>query len=289
MEENLVLYRGDSTKIKEFDTKKTFKHCLLGQGIYLTDKLEVADSYRDKGSYHTNQRDNTLVNHIANISKEEALKQALVEFALRKWKESHNTDKLNPKKAEEAIQRFKYDFFNLQDAGCIEIENKRLTDKTKQYVTFTTVKLIEKNALKEGYLTEFHFPKAYLERNIINVDSSKQDKGFLEILYSQNLVRFRLTHEATLLAFRKSLRHIPEKFMVKTQFPTLELFIEEVYRYGFRRLELDYNKIRSALRDYGILGFEYNGGMRIGGCGYHRAFVLWDDSFVNEHKVSRRR
>ncbi len=29
------------------------------------------------------------------------------------------------------------------------------------------------------------------------------------------------------------------------------------------------------------------GGVRVGGCGYHRAFSIWDDEYVNKHRVDR--
>ena len=44
------LYRGDSSKIKEFNLNKTNSYSLLGKGIYLTDTKRVAETYRDKGT-----------------------------------------------------------------------------------------------------------------------------------------------------------------------------------------------------------------------------------------------
>ena len=45
----MKLYRGDSEKISQFDFNKTYSHCLVGQGIYLTDNIDVANTYRTKG------------------------------------------------------------------------------------------------------------------------------------------------------------------------------------------------------------------------------------------------
>lgn len=48
-----------------------------------------------------------------------------------------------------------------------------------------------------------------------------------------------------------------------------------------------FNDIKRILKPYGYFGFEYSGGIRIGGCGRHRAFSIWDEDFVNNHKVDR--
>lgn len=47
--QTIKLYRGDSTPIEHFDMRKTDKNALFGQGIYLTDNPEIADSYKSKG------------------------------------------------------------------------------------------------------------------------------------------------------------------------------------------------------------------------------------------------
>lgn len=43
----LRLYRGDSTKVVKFDFNKTRKYSLVGQGIYLTNSIKIAQSYRE--------------------------------------------------------------------------------------------------------------------------------------------------------------------------------------------------------------------------------------------------
>lgn len=46
----LTLYRGDYTRIRKFAFHKTNRNCFVGQGIYLTDSIEIADTYRTKGA-----------------------------------------------------------------------------------------------------------------------------------------------------------------------------------------------------------------------------------------------
>lgn len=75
----LTLYRGDSTKIAEFDLHKTYKNCLYGQGIYLTNSLEVAHSYRTKEATESQWQEPILfVGKAAN--RPEAFAKAFEQF-----------------------------------------------------------------------------------------------------------------------------------------------------------------------------------------------------------------
>lgn len=75
----LILYRGDATKIDEFQVKETRKSCLYGRGIYLTVDKEVANDYRVKDNQRHHSRNDMLC--YREETRNGAIKHA--EFALK--------------------------------------------------------------------------------------------------------------------------------------------------------------------------------------------------------------
>jgi len=63
-----------------------------------------------------------------------------------------------------------------------------------------------------------------------------------------------------------------------------DIFKNLVKENGFPYRALNYQRARRALQEYGYRGFEYPGGMITQGV-RHRAFCVWDEDFVNEHKM----
>lgn len=258
----LELYRGDSSKIKEFEFNKTSKHCLFGQGVYLSDSKRVADSYRDKGidtNDHEVQLAKTIVPGMARIHKEPLLKAGFDTFVEIHWNQRFNyplkKSSIEYKKLVDELSDVWY--FGLED-NTISI-TKTLIGVTH---THTVVRVVWKR-FTVGYLSTFHFDEQFLLNNVVNLDACLFDDSFLGLVYDNQLQIF-------------------------TPYDTRENFIKHNRTGRVQRASnKDWNRLRVVLEPYGIIGFQYNGGLRIGGHGRHRAFVIWDDDYVNRHKVSR--
>ena len=262
----LELYRGDSSKIKEFDFDKTNKHCLFGQGIYLTNNKKIAESYREKGNY-VNEDNNTLAfirGSATPVKKEVILKQAFEKFIEIHWNEKFNYP---IKKNSDVYKRLVSDlhdkwYFALQDQIVKVEQNSHYTFIKGNERTYSAKVIWIRNII--GYITTFHFDEQYVSNNVINIDSSQHDESFLGLVYDNNIDIF--TSYNTRESFIRNNRSSVINCNIHTK---------------------NWIKLRHLLEPYGIIGLEYHGGRRLGGGYHHRAFVLWDDEFVNNHKVSR--
>lgn len=267
----LELYRGDETKIDEFKFNKTDKHCLFGQGVYLTDNKQVAESYRIKGS---RVYDNEILLSFmrfpsdSHVRKEPVLKEAFDKFVEFHWKERFN---YSMKTTSKEYQRL---VDELSDVWYYALKDGTITvDKTYNYgirvkIDSVTIRVIWKR-LQIGYLSVFQFDNDYLLRNIINLDAGNFDTEFLKLVYEHKISIFS-----------------DDKFI---QVPSVDEFINR-HRHsricGGMYTKKAWAKLRNILKPYGIIGFQYDGGIRIGGSRRHRAFVIWDEDYVNNHKVA---
>lgn len=93
----LRLYRGDSTKIVKFDFNKTRKYSLVGQGIYLTNSIKIAQSYREK---NTSSRNDCVTERLYyGYDAFEWKKQAFNAFVINEYKAKfpdHASIKITP-------------------------------------------------------------------------------------------------------------------------------------------------------------------------------------------------
>ena len=235
----IKLYRGDSDKIEEFDFNKTNKSCLLGQGIYLTNNLSVAETYRTKGARN---RSYAFVATITAKTKTEAIASALKQYI------KHYKGKNEKGLEKEFKEKIEKEVIKITRLGYYQQRNQdwHFEFQEKEYA---------------GYISIFEFPEPFFTRNCINFDASDPDKHFLEILENEEL----WINEKFHTEFLKNKRHT--------------LFYET--------RAIKFNKLINILKDYGVHGFEYNGGKRLGGTLKHRAFSVWDEEFVNRHKVGQ--
>ena len=292
LNKTIVLYRGDNEKIKEFNISKTHKYCLVGQGIYLTNKESVAESYRIKGKryFNNNVQDITLFNGWVK-NKEEAVKTAWPMFL----NEMHHREygvTFNPKSKNSAlfVSRMQDAWYNMEHSGAVDIRRINTESRSSLEWHFEIILKVSGD-LKEGYITTFEFPKDMFNRNVYNVEGHHGDSGLIDIL----------------------LPHMPAEAVVKYQAiannryswyeqPRGMSFLLNMIREGvlsnktsgrskrrFTYNERVWQTLRNILEPYGVIGLEYSGGIYTGGCGNHRAFCIWDDDFVNQHKVSRHR
>jgi hypothetical protein len=273
MVETIRLYRGDHVKIRKFEAYKTSVHSLVGQGFYLTDNEKVAQSYRLKGS-GIGSTENVLLNQEVenmNVAREMAL-AGYIRFQL--CRDRHYKIANDPKKVEALKPAYRSDFERLLEDGTISIKWFQGTagERTRRFQAIYLPDDI-------GYITSFDFPRKHLESNVLNLETRTPDPGLLDVAWERGCVRksVRMTRTRTKENFDQPLE-------TKEQLHAL------VSSNGVFPAMFNCNKLKDIVqREYGIIGFEYKGGIRIGGLGTHRAFNLFDERFVNEHRTERYR
>lgn len=272
----LILYRGDSNKIKEFKYKETNKYCLLGQGIYLTNKESVAHTYRTKGTRESNKE---ILFSGQSDNRATALEEGFYWYCIEKWKEDkgcmtkYPTDPKQKKKFEDP---HRLEYSRLIEKGDIVasytdvigmVQYKSQKVKRSLKVVWT------KPHVEIGYVTRFEFEEDHFNKAMFHVDQPCYDTTFWTLVYNNGM--FVGTPRDNLSDYVKE--NTGKKVMPSTIVPGL---LGRVTRPNWLKLQ-------RLLRPLGYLGFEYDGGVRLGGGHRHRAFCVWDENFVNEHKVER--
>lgn len=290
-ENTIKLYRGDSTKINEFVFGQTSKHCLVGQGIYLTNKESVADTYRTKGTWYFLREEPDVVLFIGYAdNKEAAVRAAWPKFLdvmhVKEYGISYN------KKSRAAglfESRMQDQWYNMVHSKAIDIsrcESKPGCGNPKWHFEIT---LRSTKHTSAGFITTFEFPKDMFNNNVYNVDGWHNDSGLIEILLPH------MTAEAAEKYARYVGIHFSLGGLPKGSDFLLKMVIEGIlnapttngYDKYYQIKDKAWRRLRHILEPYGVIGFEYDGGSYVGGCGRHRAFCIWDDDFVNKHKVCR--
>jgi hypothetical protein len=280
--ELLTLYRGDSTKIKEFEFNKTEAHSLVGQGIYLTTSLSVASSYRVKG--HSTRDLSNFTMTVSAPTRSEAYDLFFEDYFLeylRFWglRSSHpEGSKLRRNLHELLKSNFRLALQEGQvtskySAVDFDFKKRRLEDSTRITVTWKKT-----GAPPVGYLTRFVFDRRSFEAGVIRIDGAIRDPLFWEILWEKGL-KFGTPYDtkAEYIQYNSNAGH----WYRRDLHPHLQ------GRSSVTSSLLQ--SLRRALQPYGYLGFEYQGGRYLGGLGAHRAFCIWDESYVNTHRVERSR
>ena len=280
----LVLYRGDSEKIHEYKFNKTFSHSLVGQGIYLTDSLKIANTYREKGSSVKNKKE-LFLGHVAN--RAEALEEAFKAYCKDIWNEKNGYRCRPTEKEFLSLQKnYRSEWTRLVETGAVEAKYithplsrygkpggrisasgaaNRAHQKARKKLELPFISVELNRDIVIGYISRFVFDKDYVDRNVLHVDRPCKDAEFWGLMYDAKITI------GTPYSDRDS--------YVKGNLNTKIL--------ADRHQHTVWNKIRHVLIPYGIIGFEYDGGMRLGGGFHHRAFCIWDENFVNSHKVER--
>ena len=289
MDQEVILYRGDFEPIDEFRVAKTHSFCLLGKGIYLTTKQRVADSYRIKGAMnlydprkrHRHKKD-TLWSGQCN-NRLEAYENAFPHFLTQvhnyqvsdryleltgktnylyvsKMYKTPRKKRIIPKQTKEESRIFleaREKFDDMISNGEIVAEYGKNGDHRE-------IAVIHYHGKKIGYVTSFRFKQSELKNHMFVMENIS-DKGFWELMW-ENDVRIGLLSENK------------ENYVAKN-------LGRPMYYVGYG--DEIFSKIRKLLEPYGYLGFEYAGGLHIGGYGYHRAFCVWDECWLNQRKIAR--
>lgn len=266
----LTLYRGDAEKISRFDLSKTDKMCSFGQGVYLTDNVTVAHSYRTKGAKDTSRYYNPTLFNSSAKDRPDALNKAFLNYVDRYISNNRlgvsHCPRRAPKKHAALSAQLREVFDQLVlDKKIVAEYGAGYQPSGKRYLTVTQ----EIDGFDIGYVTEFSFLRSTFEKSIVNVSSRRiDDHLFWEILWEHKFFDFGMPEDT-----------LDRYVSVNTKYLSL----------GARRLEgADaWNRMRRILKPYGYRGFEYDGGVITNAAIRHRAFVLWDNDFVNDHKVKR--
>lgn len=272
--ETLRLYRGDYRKITEFDFHKTNKYCYVGPGVYLTDSLKVAETYRTKGSSER-PRVSLLFSGSAK-DRTMALEKAFAAFMEEKCREQgvRFTRDSNTKAWHRIGEEARAEFQRLVDAKKIVAEYTSTGYQLRERALDVTYYRDD----KVGYITEFLFPRAAFLSSVVNIDERIVDRMFWEIVHDAGQVY------GTPYSNRDDF--IRANMMKKFERQTTRSVNGRLVLSG-RHDRHVFTTLRRILKPYGYRGFEYNGGVHVGGFGRHRAFCIWDDDFVNEHRVKR--
>lgn len=268
MSDKLILYRGDFTAIDEFKFKKTRSHCLVGQGIYLTNSEKVADTYRTKGSCQSGSHNKeTLFQGLAE-NRLDAYKQGFIRFLhyhdyhslvrkLPKLNEHNKANQLCKQEAED-LKQMKVVYQELIDSGKIVAEyiSREFVKGHKE------IKVIYHHGNSVGHLSSFAFDRKSFNTAMLQIDYCR-DPVFWELMWD-NQIKFG------------------------TPYSTKERYISAntIYRYNITdHSSRTFNEIRLIIQPYGYRGFEYGGGLITSGIRTHRAFCVWDEEWVNEHRI----
>ena len=288
--QTLTLYRGDTIKIEEFRFNKTQASCLVGKGIYLTNNQSVAESYRTKGAYEyhknfnpKNHQDNILIQGMEFPNKLEALEKALQSFAADIYRERFQK---NP-----TVRKGKYPDFTfehtseflkfVENVARKEFNQHLLDDNInvqvsrnfKGYRSFK-ITLINPKKREIGKLSRFEFPEPFFSRNVLVTD--EVERSVMDLIWENQLHKKAANYDC----IKDFLNHEFSIDMARWSY-----FPQSKYRFKLDYYSVNWNKLRNILIPYGIIGYEYEGGWMTGGR-RHRAFSIWDEEFVNKHRVA---
>ncbi len=265
----LTLYRGDYEKIKQFDFHKTNKYCWVGPGVYLTESLSVAESYRTKGSSSGNKP------RILFEGKAKDRPDA-IDKAFDTYFRAYHLDLLPYKERKtaewnEKARKHAYALYQaLLQEGKIKASYAASLYRDRRPELLKVELETEETT---GFITEFAFEKEDFEPAIVRIDKPIKDRMFWEILFERK-VNFGLPA------------------ITKDEYLGMNLGRSYwgnncALRPGARLTKEELTSVRKAISQFGYKGFEYSGGVPTGGSIRHRAFCVWDDAYVNQHRVRR--
>lgn len=260
MDDTITLYRGDFSKIDEFSFHKTNRHCLVGQGVYLTSSVVVANSYRDKGRKWWDKV--PVVHGVVTLydgkveeilNRNNAHDAGFKTFCELMERAEHIPKNLTKKQRPDWL---KHTYLSLRESGDVKADYYNVfRDSRRIRVTWDTKTWV-------GHLNQFRFARKQIANHFLNVDKPIYDRSLIELLWDEGIANNWMTTYAT-----------------KTQYVVGNLGTI-LFRSGG-----NWPSLRRVVEPYGYKGFEYNGGKRIGGCGTHRAFCVWDAEWVNQHRL----
>lgn len=271
----VTLYRGDAAEIEEFRLRKTSLNALLGRGIYLTDSPQVANSYRAKGN---TRLEATTLGKAATKSEARRLSLELLRPWLNDdgtWRKTRSyqgcTDQETLEQVVNDQTRVKHSARKLFEGG-MEISYQIIDPKFVEGA--------------EGHVSTFEVPTDYLKRV---VDAERPLPEIVPI-FARVIPLSQRPSQAELKGRTKEQWIIDTYMAGWDNLPVVDCFTKarelsrKLARRNGRVVDGLQTAVRTELSKAGHTGFSYNGGLRLGGRGYHTAYVLWDERAVNQFR-----
>lgn len=271
----ITLYRGDFEKIEKFEIVQTSKYCAVGQGIYLTNNKDVANSYRVKGSEHNAEDKHIWMgkandrNHAYSLAfnRYVAIQLGMGSFDYIGGKKGE----LILKNSDKYIDQYKIDIADgLVKANYVNQYLKELVVTYDRPVT-------------HGHLSAFNFQPSEFNTSMFMVDGVIRDEFFWELIWDNNIDFGELGDgEANKSNF---IKYNTSPFGRRATFNNRPGTMRGGAGLRMGSANKIWKKIANLLEPYGYKGFEYTGGSRTSSCVKHRAFVVWDENWINEHRI----
>jgi hypothetical protein len=278
--ENVRLYRGDSTKIDNFDAKQTSLYGLFGHGIYLTDNKRVANDYKSKGS------DGEVLFRMEGAKN----KQEIV----RRWVE-RRAAKIDENGIDHSSEiAFWSSNVPYSDGGdwSVVTNDLRRTEREKRvaYAQALWVKMSRKYEVRKkldgtfviqkktiGALAEFDVPQEVV-RHCLDAEAEINH-------HVMDSIEHALSKHGDMQTARDIKSFIRQQEREGEQVSFREVFTNIGVDSPLRgdRAVLDY--FISELQEQGYTGISYLGGITMGGGYKHRAYVFWDSDEINRYRV----
>lgn len=268
----LRLFRGDSSVIDEFNVKKTSKYGLLGQGIYLTNSLKIAKTYKSKG-LSSGMNGELFAGHAKDRADAYSKAKPLFFKVYCRLNQLDSYDELKNKKVIDAANRV---FETL-------IADKVITSK---YINCTgnvpyLIVTLDQAYIDAGDISTFDFDQDEFESKIIKVDGCVNNEQFWKTMWKHQIPMGVQGCASEDQFVQMSSRLNINLMNIKCK-PILQL----KGKTKVKTADILFDSIRKAMMPQGFLGMEYEGGRYMGGGGHHRAFCLWDHHFVNRHRLT---
>jgi hypothetical protein len=267
----VILYRGDGTEIKKFQTEKTRLGGFLGKGIYLTDNIAIAETYRGKGLNGVYDDDILAERYTGNLLSENDLRKlfdsCFTSFCDRLDDDGNFTIKQNRVPAK----------LKKNDA-------QRLWDDCKKHLIIEKLKngrhTVRLPILpKCGYISEFRFPAHELRTHTLDFEAKTIGMELATQLISNKTTATVASVISHALSKDQLIELILRESGTNQKTKLIELLAAKSFQ-DIPRSRID----SSVVLKLGYLGWRYDGGKQLGG-DPHNAFVLQDDDFVNHFRV----
>jgi hypothetical protein len=247
----MILYRGDSSHISEFMVGRTQANCLYGRGIYLTDSKKVAETYRikDVPSRHRDKQSNILIDGYFK-SFDEAMLEAFNKFSKRVDPQGNFLVREYAGKIyPRHTQLIKQRWEAVKDLLIIDKRNPSSIPRDIG-IQLLHYKIVLPILPAVGKISIFNFPNQELMHNTVSVHRCL-NQGIINLINDELHIDFKALHIHTFNGYKS--------------FP--------------------WNKLSRIIMPYGYIGLTYRGGAN-GNDINHTCFVIWDEEYVNRHRIS---
>ena len=276
------LYRGDSSKIEQFNVGATALNNLFGQGIYLTDNTRVAGDYTSKGDSE---------DVIFRLSGRNMTRQQVLDYFIRQI-----ARKLDEKGVDHSkeMRYWSHDVPYSDGADFGNMTNELRQREHQQRIAFATqrwnqlskeyevrVKLdgtgVIQRKSQQGNIAVFDVPETYL-RTFLNADDSIPDRVLDNLTWALRKFEDKST-AGDIEQFVKQQEWEDETPTFRTIYTSITFESPLVSDGEAQATFID------SLQDLGYNGIEYTGGVSMGGGYRHRAYSAWDAEKINSYRI----